>query len=275
MRKVIAFSLLFLFLVSLKIPASDFARDRIIRHVERHSCAIGVYYHMDEQEYLRRMAIFSKHSTPYKVEPIGEGKEGEYIIAYVGSGGVIPGNGVLTASHLFDHSYNTYKMEIWVYLRTDKKKIVRYSAEIVCKTNLDHNPWRDYAVLYVQEDLKLPGLKLAKKEPRWGDRVIWSGSMSGFMYVMRGDHLGFMKDFFLRNETGYLSIRCWVDHPLYRISPGAPGDSGSMLLNKKGEILSVICWGINLSDQHCYLLANPLSMLRGYLAEEDFLRLWE
>ena len=257
--------LLFFVLIFSGLPAADFVKDKVAQKTLDHAVTIVVYYYMDEAQYNQVLMRLSAGHKPFLVNPIGRDEYGRYVMAYIGSGGVIPRNHVLTASHLFDDYIYYSDMEIWVYRRTSRAKITKYSAEILYKTSLATNDWNDYAVLKVDVDMKLPGLKLAKKAPKINDKIIWCGSLAGFMAVLRTDYLALMKNYLIRQDDGSVKVCSWKEYDLYCFSPGAPGDSGTPVLNKRGEIVSVLCWGIAASEYHVYLLGNPLSQLKEFL----------
>jgi len=267
MKKIV--SVLFILLcLSVWTNAADFVRDKVAQKALNHAVTIVVYYYMDEAQYEQLLIRLGLGHKPFLINPMGRNKEGRYVMAYIGSGGVIQKNHVLTASHLFDDYISYSEMEIWVYRKTSRTKITKYSAEILCKTNLADNDWNDYAVLKVNIDMKLPGLRLAKKAPMINDKIIWCGSLAGFMAVFRTDYLALMKNYLIRQYDGLVKVCSWTEYDLYCFSPGAPGDSGTPVLNKEGRIVSVLCWGIAVSNDHVYLLGNPVSKLRKFI--EDY-----
>ena len=267
--------LMFFMLIFSRLPAADFVKDKVAQRTLGHAVTIVVYYYMDEAQYDRLLIRLAEGHKPFLVNPIGRDERGRYALAYIGSGGVIQKNHVLTASHLFDDDIYYSEREILVYRRTDHNRITKYTADILCKTDLALNDWNDYAVLKVNVDMKLPGLRLAKKAPEINDKIIWCGSLSGFMMILRCDYLSLMKNYLIRQADGAVKVYSWTDYYLYCFEPGAPGDSGTPILNKKGQIVSVLCWGVTISNDFVYLLGNPLSKLKKFVEDnhlEDIFR---
>lgn len=129
----------------------------------------------------------------------------------------------LTAAHCVDHSDQTYILE-------DAVAIIELDVKY------------DLAILQTQL-VSLPALKLAKKAPKMGDEIMMIGFQG--LLMMNGPTL----------------TRGWVMHPslITSLMPdfdhefmmlqilGAPGNSGSAVVNKKDQIISVLQWGFGRS----------------------------
>lgn len=129
----------------------------------------------------------------------------------------------LTAAHCVDHGEQTYILD-----------------EAVTIIELDTK----YDLAILQTSLvSLPALKLAGKAPKMGDEIM----MIGFQGLLM--------------MNGPTMTRGWVMHPslVVTLDPGwdhefmmlqilgAPGNSGSAVVNKKDQVISVLQWGFGRS----------------------------
>jgi len=248
-----------------------FAPESIIKTVDDHTVAIAVYYTMSEEEWQNRMAnTISIHGEPMVDVSVTQeiGDKPIKCIAYIGSGKIISdptrkySNKVLTVDHLFNHGDNTYSMTPWVIKKGDDKFC---GATVLARSeHLDFHD--DYAVLAVRtQTWKMPGLKIASKEIKKGERVILSGSVGGSAFFTRFCIATSFRYFFKRTEDGRLHLSFWNEFEfLPTLYPGGGGDSGSSVCNLKGEIVGVIYCGVELHAEN-YLFSNPLSVLKDFL----------
>jgi len=291
-KRLIVFCFLCLFFVSTwgcigqKVALStEFADRAIIQKIEQHEVAIAVYYYMDEQEYTKRMQnrepSMPKLPTLRRSEiaiPLGlktSQKGGTYYtICYIGSGILLKDNHILTVRHLFAHAVNTLGAKIYVFKRGLNHVM---EADIVAiSEGVEFTD--DYAVIKLKEDLGFPGLKIAKKdtknEPKKGDNIIFGGSVGGVAFFTRYGHLTDFHWFLRKDENDQLHLSTWTDFPFLCVYPGGPGDSGSSIINVRGEIVSLVYIGIeNYSEE--YLFGNPTSMIWDFLAKHNLQYLGE
>lgn len=125
----------------------------------------------------------------------------------------------LTAAHCVNHGEQTYILE-----------------DIVSILELD----AEYDLAILQTPLvSLPGLKLAKKAPQMGDVIVMLGYQG--LLNMQGPIM-------TRGWVANTSLVAFVDEgwnvPFMILQiVGAPGNSGSAVLNTKDQIVSVLQWG--------------------------------
>ncbi len=284
MRKAILLIIGIAFLISCYSTYGPFGRLKdysAIKNADRHTVAIAAIYEMDEEEYNKRLQERKRNawgiSSPvdtawfYQLQlyiPLEIPGSSNRFIAYLGAGKIISdGNKysqhVLGCSHVLSHDENTYNMRIWVFKDRLNRAI---EAKLVAKT--DMNPWTDdYAVIKMQEHMKLPGLRIADpKDIRKFDKVIFSGSVGGLAFFSRMVNMTTFRQFFQRGNDGNLHLSYWTDYNFWIFYPGGNGDSGGVPCTLEGEIITVMCWGISVYDEQ-YIMGNPTEMLLAFLKE--------
>ena len=271
--KKFAILLCLVFMVSCVGYNPYFAPKSVVEIIDEHTVAIAVYYTMPEEEWRQR--ILNKNPGEILIDVGIEQKiDGKPVkcIAYIGSGKIISdptreySNKVLTVAHLFDHEENTYNMVPWVVRKGDANF---HRATVLAKS--EHKEFcDDYAVLAVQtSSWRLPGLKIAKKEVKKGERVILSGSVGGSAFFTRFCVTTSFHKFFKRDNEGQLHLSFWNEFEyLPTVYPGGNGDSGSSVCNLRGEIVGVVYCGVELYAED-YLFSNPLQMLKDFLEKYD------
>jgi len=291
MKRKILIGLLMIFLASCSVYrySPNFAPQNAIQKVKAHRVAIAVYYEMSEEEYLRRvnqrkyldMSIFVKKAgespdKAIKVLPYYLGdipilitkneKPQNLTVAYLGAGIILKDNHILTVNHLFDqeHQNNTSAMYIWVLKEGLDHPI---KAGLIARTENEISGIfsDDYAVIKMEEDLKLPGLKIAKPSKlRDGDKVIFTGSTGGLAFFTRFGSITKLQHFFQTDTEGRLHLSFWEDFPFWTVYPGGPGDSGGPVVNFKGEIATMMYCGITVFSED-YIFGNPTEMIWNFL----------
>jgi S1-C subfamily serine protease len=186
-------------------------------------------------------------------------------IAYIGSGTLLKDNHIITVRHLFDHDANTYDRKIWVFHQQVDHPI---EADLIAITEnkVDNDYYNDYACIKLRENLGLPGLPIAKKDPQLGEKVMFGGSVGGTAFFLRFGVVSHFKYYFRKDDDGRLHLSHWVKYQFTTVSPSGPGDSGSAIINTQGEIVGVIYIGVNIYEQ-MYCFSNPVEMLWEFLEE--------
>jgi len=270
MRRFILLSIILMFLVQMGCvtfrTSRYFAPPDIIENVADHIVSIAVYYYMPEEEYQIRLRQFSR--VPRVEIDTDQTYKGERIkcIAYIGSGTVGLNNHIITVRHLFDHDQNTYKRVIWVFREGLDHPV---NANLVAISTSDDES-DDYAVIEAVEDLGLPGIRIAKKEPRLGEKVMFGCSVGGSAFLLRFGWMSRYKWFFRKGYDGQLHLSKWVEFHYNTTYPSGPGDSGAGIFNINGELVGVMYLGINVYEE-MYCFANPLQMLKDFLEAHKLL----
>lgn len=207
---------------------------------------------------LRNIPIFIKRDEKTRI----------ITVSYLGAGAIIEDNNILTVNHLFDEEGQYNYMYIWVFKEGIDHPI---KAELVARTKCElitrEVHFYDYAVVHMEEDLGLPGLKIAKPGTlKMGDKVIFTGSTGGFAFFTRFGYVTKLKDYFQRDIEGKLELSPFEKFPFWTVYPGGPGDSGGFVVNIKGEIVTVMYCGVtNYSEE--YIFGNPTQIIWDFLKE--------
>lgn len=246
----------------LPLTASDFAKNKVIRKVKDHSVAVIVYYAMDAEVYRREIIKLKKDGARYPDVII---HKPEQYISYVGAGTILPDDHVITVNHLLDRISDAYGMHILI--QGDSWEHPIKAIIVYCSKNKEFSD--DYALLRMTKSPNLPGVKVSDKGFNTGDKYIAVGSSGGFAYLMRFGFIIPIQKFFRRDEFDELKIGKWENFPYTTIYPGAPGDSGGGVFNKKGELVTMMYCGV---PDRPYVFCNPNEMLQKFLIEHGFHR---
>jgi S1-C subfamily serine protease len=186
-------------------------------------------------------------------------------IAYIGSGTLMKDNYVITVRHLFDHDENTYSRTIWVFHQQVDHPL---EADLIAITEnqTEEDYFNDYACIKLRENLGLPGLPLAKKDPVIGEKVMFGCSVGGAAYFLRFGVVSHFKWFFRKDVEGRLHLSKWTEYHFTTVSPSGPGDSGSAVINTKGQIVGIVYIGVNIYEQ-MYCFSNPVEKLWDFLEQ--------
>jgi len=177
-------------------------------------------------------------------------------------------NYAISVRHLFaktePYRGTVYGSKIWVFRDgTDhpiEAELVAISEGAIFKD--------DYAVIRLLEDLGLPGLKIAHKEPKKGEKCIYTGSVGGLAFFSRFGVVSNFKWFFKRDDDDRLHLSYWEDYHYIMLINGSNGDSGGSVKNIKGEIITIMYCGLTVNGIPV-IFGNPLSMLWGFLKENN------
>lgn len=234
-----------------------------------HEVAIATVFYMAEDEYNIRLIEAQKGFAGIHylegILPLGRityllGQKGDvYAIAYLGAGGIIGNNHVLTVRHLFEHDQNTVAMKIYVY---QKDAMLAIESELVAITS-GPKFCDDYAVIKLSVPLGFPGLKLATIEGRDGEPIIFIGSTGGLAFHTRYGFLTHASRYFER-EGEIMALNRWDDFDLVMTYPGGPGDSGGIIVNARGELLGIMYCGVTVYSEE-YIFTNPIRMAWDFL----------
>ena len=289
---ILGLLVIFLFGCSAYRYSSNLVPEKTEQKIKAHRVAIAVHYEMSEEEYFRRKkqdinlrdtrALFVKEGRvldaldvqaryldiPLLIEMNEETHR--VVIAYLGAGAIIKDNHVITVNHLFDynHQYDTYSMHIWVLKEgIDHPIKATMVARTKCELITQGVHFNDYAVIKMEEDLGLPGLKIAKPGTlRQWSKVIYSGSAGGFAFFSRAGNITSLQYFFQKDYEGRLHLSFWEDFPYWIVYPGGPGDSGGPVTNIKGEIVTIMYCGMTVYSEE-YIFGNPTQMIWDFLKE--------
>lgn len=154
------------------------------------------------------------------------------------------GNYWLTAAHCISDS----KLVYWI---GDQK------ASVAMRDVLN-----DLAILYTSKSWDT-ALKLANAWPEFGDRVMMAGHPFGYGAV-------FFTQGFVANPSAYLKDG-YQDHRPFMVLDlaGAAGNSGSPIVDKDEEVISVLqCgWGSSFSPVECGVTFGALRNYKPYFRE--------
>lgn len=244
------------------LGASDFAPDKVIESIDNHSVAIAVYYIMGEEEFNRR---YDRHDTPTSelcqvIFIDTPNQQGLKQVAYIGAGTVLKDNHIITVAHLINHDENTLGTHIYIF---KKGYEWYYEADVIAKCYMQESTYDDYAVLKVRKDMHLPGVKISPTPPQIGDKVIYVGSPRGLAFCRRFGYLSSQKYRLYKADDGNLHIGYWERFEYYMVTGGSPGDSGGGIFNKKGELIGIMYYGVNIG--HTPVFSNPLKYLWRFL----------
>jgi len=266
----------------------NFAPQSIIANVEAHRVVIAVYYEMSENEYLRRMeqktdywrkwSIFQNQEDskiyPYDLEIgpilISRNQDSQNVtVAYLGAGAILKDNHVLSVNHLFsaEHQANALAMYVWVLKEgvdhPIKAYLVARSENEISKVVYD-----DYAVIKMEEELGLPGLKISTQDLKDGDKVMFTGSPGGLAFFTRFGFITRLQNYFRKDAQGILHLSFFQDFPYWTVYPGGPGDSGGFVANMNGEIATVMYLGLTVHSEN-YTFCNPVKFLWDFLKKHN------
>jgi S1-C subfamily serine protease len=246
----------------------------VVQKVCNHTLSVATVYTMDETEWNRRVAnpkpgmIWKdkdmekwRKIIPKNLSLLSNNSDPQKFLAYIGSATLLKNNYAITVSHLFSHGDNTTGRTIWAF-----KDGLDHAVEcdLICRGDIDQNWVNDYAVIRLQEDLGLPGLKIAKTDPMPGDEVIFSGSVGGLAFFTRYGRITQLSAYFEVGDDGKLHLVPFGDLKFWIIYPSGPGDSGGSIKNANGEIIGIIYVGIEIyQEQYCF--SNPLPRLWDFL----------
>jgi S1-C subfamily serine protease len=160
-------------------------------------------------------------------------------------------------------------MYIWVFKEGVDHPI---KAELVARTKCELitpgvvHPY-DYAMIHMEEDLRLPGLKIAEPDVlKMGEKVIFTGSTGGFAFFSRFGYITQLDKYFQEDYEGKLTLASWEKFPYWTVYPGGPGDSGGPVTNIKAEIVTIMYCGVtNYSEE--YIFGNPTQIIWDFLKE--------
>ena len=135
---------------------------------------------------------------------------------------------------------------------------------------IEVQPGKDLALLKVNvpKERKLKALKLAKKLPVQGEKVLTFGASKGLLDTVAagmvsairttGDVNAILQRFFGdKHGLGYDSDANWVQHD----APMSPGNSGGPLVNAKGEVVGLNTWTPNFQGDSGQRLNFSISSL--------------
>jgi len=231
------------------------------------------YQEMPTEEYLETVnkIMESKTYQSFRDTPIFIKKDREtnrVTVAYLGAGAILRDNYVLTVNHLFDKEDYYNFMHIWVF-----KENIDYpiQATMVARTRCElitrYVHFYDYAIIHLEEDLELPGLKIAKPGTlKMGDKVIFTGSTGGLAWFTRFGYITKLQKYFQKDYEGKLKLSSFEKFPFWTVYPGGPGDSGGFVTNVKGEIVTVMYCGVTVYSEE-YIFGNPTRIVWDFLKE--------
>lgn len=234
------------------------AASNAIARIKACSVSIAVYYSKTNViADVQNEKLFDKY-------PVLLSGGGDYRVI-IGSGTLFDRGYILTAGHVVNAAPESSR-QIYVFFR-DKEDFVKASVVAI----VDEGPY-DYAILKLEADMKIDGIKIAKKEAHEGDNVAWGGSPKRHAFFLRFGKLQAMTHYFMV-EHGALSLREF-DVPFWAIFPGESGDSGGGIFNSSGELISIIYLKHPINGQ-IWLLANPNSYLWKFLKDNNLEHLGE
>lgn len=252
-----------LFAACLRTPINLDFTSQVISLAEDHAVSIVTVYTMGEQEYQTRLKQIKALPTPckrYLLQVIDMSRGQERAIAYIGAGGLLANNYVLSVRHLFDEAQNTTSMKIWVFLRGLDHCV---SAKLVAKT-AGKEFHDDYALIRLNEDVKRPGLKLAESDVADGTPIIFIGSTGGTAWHTRFGRASRADKFFQHDENGVLHLTPWEETTMLMTYPGGAGDSGGIVVGPDGRIVGIMYCGLEIRHTE-YVFSNPIQMVWDFL----------
>lgn len=230
MKKILS-CILFALLV-LPIGASDyFCKRKVIKKVESHVCVVLGYFKDDY---------------------------GTYTVK-TGAGAVLKDNHVITACHVINDKYVPL-LQAYVITKGMAQGDHWAKATVVAQGH-EFPKSDDYAVLKVDEDLGLKGLKIARKPLKLLQKVLFAGSPDGNAFFVRGGYVSMFKYFVARSGDEFALLK-WYAFPSPTVYIAYPGDSGGIITNTKGHIQSIMFWG---RRNRAYAHGNPIGELRKFL----------
>jgi len=231
------------------------------------------YYQMPKEEYLNLMTAIKpvKNYQDLQNIPIFIKKDDKtrlVTVAYLGAGAIIKNNHILTVNHLFNQERYYDFMSVWVFKEgighpIKAKLIVRTECELIS----EGVHFYDYAIIKMEEDLGLPGLKIAKPDSlKMGDKVIFTGSTGGFAFFTRFGYATKLQNYLQRDIAGKLGLSSFEKFPFWTVYPGGSGDSGGFVVDTNGEIVTVMYCGLT-NNSEMYIFGNPTQIIWDFLKE--------
>ena len=229
------------------------------------------YCQMPKEEYLNLMTAIKQvknypdsPNTPIFIKK--DEKTGLVTVAYLGAGAIIKDNCILTVNHLFDEEDRYDYMHIWVFKEGVDHPI---KAELIARTKCElitrEVHFYDYAVIKMETDLELPGLKIAEPDSlKMGNKVIFTGSTGGFAFFTRFGYVTKLQNYLQKDIEGKLELSSLEKFPFWTVYPGGPGDSGGFVVDIQGEIVTVMYCGITNYSEN-YIFGNPTQIIWDFL----------
>jgi hypothetical protein len=233
-------------MVFIPVEASDyFCNPKVINKVHQNTAIVATYFKAGYEDY------YGKWVVNYKVN--------------YGAGVMVKDNHIITVSHVLEHDGmeidNIYVifpgMREWI-----KCDMIAIGESIPS--------WKDYAVIKTREKVDLPGLKIARKHLEKLQKVIWCGTPDGAAFFIRAGYVTHLTYFIHVNDNSALEFTNFFDFYNVAVHPGYGGDSGGVIANTKGEIQSIMYFGV---QGRPYVFGNPVSKLWEFLEEHDLVHL--
>lgn len=251
----------------------------VVKTVSDHTLAIATVYAMSEAEWSKRMRerAIKVPMRPWEIQEIAaipltvKDAQGNVVkfLAYIGSATVIKENHAISVSHLFSHEEGTLGFTIWAFKEGIDHGI---KCDLIARGDIDADFVNDYAIIKLQEDLMLPGLKISRIQPTSGERVIFTGSVGGLAYFTRFGYITDLEWYFKVGEDGQLHLSQLGTLKFMVLYPGGPGDSGGSVKNMSGEIVGIMYCGIDIYSEN-YIMINPTEVLWNFLKAAGLERL--
>jgi len=247
----------------------------VVQTVLDHSLAAVSYFEVPQEEVdqiIARLAaggLTSQRVMPgWPLAVPVTGQDGKRVVAVFGAATLLQDGYAITVSHLFyieDKEGVPLKMlQAWVFQRNTDHPVV---VEVVRSTPRGgEDPfYNDYAVIRLKEDLRLPGVNVAKEGLFQGEPVMFAGTVNGAAFFARFGFVTAFQRFFRKDDKGILHLSQWTSFPLVCIYPGGGGDSGGGVFNAAGELVGVMYCGMQVGTE-TVVFSNPLVMLKEFLA---------
>jgi hypothetical protein len=221
-------------IVLVPVEASDyFCKPKIIEKVYKHTCIVATYF---------------------------DNLNGSYEVNF-GAGVMIKDNYIITAAHVLEH----HGMDI------DNIFVIFPGMEDWVKCDLiamgEPLPSHmDYGIIKTREPLSLPGLKIAKRPLKMLQKVLFCGTPDGMAFFMRGGYVSKLLFYINVDGQGALSFQSLFSFHNVVVQPGYGGDSGGVIANTKGEIQSIMYFGLR---DRPYVFGNPVDILWEFLREHN------
>lgn len=177
-----------------------------------------------------------------------------------GAGATLKNNHIITAQHVVNED-NALLVQVWVRF----KNLDRWVKADVIAQGHSFPEYDDYAILKMEENLGLPGLKISKKPLKLLQKVLFAGAPDGKAFFVRGGYVSMYRDY-IEKDGDFVSLASRADFESPTVYVAYPGDSGGIITNTKGEIQSIMYF---YRPGETYFHGNPVGEIWKFLKKNN------
>lgn len=257
MKRFITFLLMFFLIIAVSFAADKFfIKEKYIKKTGAQVFGLVITYKFNDEGYNDYLIWKDKTRGKwgYLLQEDLVERRGEWtFVRSMATGTVIRYEQILTVYHLF--AFVDTAQDYWVYAHNN---VISRQVKVVALGN----EVEDFAIVKFVSPQGYEGLKIAKKDLKIGEKIMWIGNGDCIAFNERYGYTGDLTHYFDRHRD--LQLVHWIDSPFVSMNPVARGDSGTALVNEKGQIAGVIYLGF-FTDQFALGASQSLTNLRKFL----------